>query len=162
MRFQPATFALGQAVQPDGPNRDTLEFQDLVAQLGKHATNFAVFSLGQDHLDPLALPLGFEELHMVGSGLAIAQPDPIGQARQVFGGGMAGDKHLVGFFDPVTGMGQFESQFAVVGQKQKAFAFLVQAPDRVNPLGHMIDEVEGTGPARGIVIGANVPLGFVD
>lgn len=162
MRFKAPAFALGKAIKPDWADRDPFQIKDFVSKLGKHAANFTVFPFGQDYLDPLTVTLGFQHFDMARAGFAVAEPNAFGEFGKAFRGGLSGHLDFVGFFDSVAWVRQFESKVTIVGQKQESFAFFVETADRIDPLGHMLDQINRPGATTGIMVGADVTFGLVD
>jgi hypothetical protein len=133
-----------------------------VAELGQHPADFAILPLSQDQFEDSRVAPGADRPDALGPDLPFGQPDAFDELVEDFPGGRAGYHDPVQLFDAVAGVGQLVGQVAVVGQKHQADAHLVEPADRVDPLGDLGQEVEDPRAARGVVVGRDVPFGFVD
>ena len=78
-----------------------------------------------------------------------------------FGRGATGDFHVVGFWDVGGRFGQLLGEGPVVGEKEEAFARVVEAADGIESLFLRAKKLHDGGPTFGIAGGGDVAFGLV-
>jgi hypothetical protein len=84
------------------------------------------FSYNEFQLCPVWGPA--DQADTLGAGDSIIELDPFPQAAQHGRTGLSGNFHEIGFPDTEAGMGDCVHQIAVVSEKQKALALIVEPP----------------------------------
>jgi hypothetical protein len=70
--------------------------------------------------------------------------------------------YQIGFFYSRSSFGEFVCQFAVVGHQKQSLAHVIQAPNRVKPLAHLLEELHHCRSAFRILHRGHEALGFIE
>jgi len=123
----------------------------------EHLAQFAVAPLDQHHFIPRVIALPHlpnpcrRRPHLASTRLALVDGHARAQDIQLVFAGNSGYLHQVRLFHARRCLGQLVGQFAIVGHQQQAFAHVVQAPHRVKPLSHLLEELHHGWPALRIL-----------
>jgi len=109
----------------------------------------------------------FVELDFGGRGFYAAivvegDVDATAEASEGFFVGTATDLDEIFFGDVGAGFGEFLGEGAVVGEEEKAFARVVEAPDGIDTFRERAEELHDGGAAFGVADGGDVAFGFVE
>lgn len=91
----------------------------------KHPSNLAINSLPQDSPQSCR----FDQMHGIYSGALAVEHNALMQFRRERRIPGAIERHLIFFFDFVSGMGETLGQVAIVGKQKEAFRLGVEPPD---------------------------------
>jgi hypothetical protein len=147
--------------------------------LFKHFAELAVAAFDENDLVPgifsgtratlTACFSGTEETNLRGSGLhaggarlATLDTHSLAKPIDVLFAGLTANLDEVGFLHAQGGTSQLVGKLAVVCDEQQPFAEVVEAPDRIESLPHLGEELHDGRPALRVTDGCDVPFGLVE
>jgi hypothetical protein len=119
----------GKLSQPQRPERDSPQPEHLVPQLGEYAANFAILAFLQRQFQFGVVRGLSADLVLSDAGDAFSQRNAFFQLPQGLFVGRTLDRDEVRLRYAVSRVGQTVGQFPVVGQKEEAFALLIEPTD---------------------------------
>ena len=162
MTRQAPAFPHAQSLETDRADGDPSQRHDFMAKTREHPADFTVLPFGENHLHDRGLPASSHDPNALGSHLPFGEPDAVGQLLQDLAAGGARHDDAIDLFDPEFRVGELVGEFTVVGHEQEPGALLVEPADAVGALRDLRQKVDHARLARGIVIGGDVALGFVN
>ncbi len=137
-----------ELLEPEVPDPDPLEADQLVAEAGEEALDLVVPALEEGDLELAHLAADLVRSDVRGRGLALGHPDALTDRLHGLALDSAADLHDVGLGDLVARMGHALGEVAVVRDQDQALAVLLEPPGRVETEGHVAEVIDDLGASH--------------